>query len=47
MKEKTDITSRRYIVESAITFKALPVAQNFELEAIATKLTNELKQKYR
>lgn len=42
MHEKTDITSRRYIVEADLTFQATPHATHDELSAMATKLTQAL-----
>lgn len=44
MKEKTDITSRRYILESDITFKSLPAADEAEQRAIACQLSEELER---
>lgn len=43
MKEKTDITSRRYILEPEVTFKSLPHASDAEQSQIAVKLSNELR----
>jgi histidine triad (HIT) family protein len=38
MLEKTDITSRRYIVEDAVTFRAMPQASEVELASSAEAL---------
>ena len=38
MLEKTDITSRRYIVEDAVTFRAMPQASDVELASSAEAL---------
>jgi len=40
--EKTDITSRRYIVEEAVTFRGLPPAQDGELAKTAADLRRAL-----
>jgi histidine triad (HIT) family protein len=42
MHEKTDITSRRYIVEEAITFRDMPRASDSELVETASKLSSSL-----
>jgi histidine triad (HIT) family protein len=42
MHEKTDITSRRYIVEDAITFRDMPRASDSELADTASKLSSLL-----
>jgi len=42
MHDKTDITSRRYIVEDAITFRAMPRASDHELAATARELVSRL-----
>jgi len=42
MHEKTDITSRRYIVEDAVTFRAMPRAADHELAATACELSQRL-----
>ena len=42
MHEKTDITSRRYIVESDLTFRSTPRASNAALRDAATALRSEL-----
>ena len=38
MVEKTDITSRRYIAEEILTFRALPAPSSAELEAVSQEL---------
>lgn len=38
MHDKTDITSRRYIAEETLTFRAMPRASNADLAASATAL---------
>ena len=38
MLEKTDITSRRYIIEDAVTFRAMPQASEVELASSAEAL---------
>ena len=38
MQEKTDITSRRYIVEETLTFRSMPRASDADLAASATAL---------
>jgi histidine triad (HIT) family protein len=38
MLEKTDITSRRYIVEDIVTFRAMPQASETELAGLAAAL---------
>ena len=38
MHEKTDITSRRYIVEEQLTFKATPTASNRALTEMADRI---------
>lgn len=40
--DKTDITSRRYIVEETLTFRSLPPASDEELARIATDLRRGL-----
>jgi histidine triad (HIT) family protein len=42
MHEKTDITSRRYIVEDAITFRAMPRTPDAELADTARELSRLL-----
>ena len=42
MHQKTDITSQRYIVESAVTFQELPRAEPSELAAVANDLRRTL-----
>ena len=42
MVEKTDITSRRYIKEEALTFAPMPRASVEELEALAVSLRDVL-----
>jgi histidine triad (HIT) family protein len=42
MHEKTDITSRQYIVEDEITFRARPRAADAELAAVASSLRQAL-----
>ncbi len=43
MHDKTDITSRRYILEEMLTFQSVPTASPAELEATATALRARLK----
>ena len=38
MVEFTDITSRRYIAEDVVTFRAMPLASAEELAAIASAM---------
>ena len=42
MYEKTDITSRRYIVEDTVTFRAMPPASDGELAQTAAQLRRAL-----
>jgi len=42
MHEKTDITSRRYIVEDKLTFRAMPPVPEAELARIASELRQAL-----
>jgi histidine triad (HIT) family protein len=42
MLEKTDITSRRYIIEDAVTFRAMPYASEVELASSAEALRTAL-----
>jgi histidine triad (HIT) family protein len=42
MLEKTDITSRRYIIEDAVTFRAMPQASEVELAGSAEALRTAL-----
>lgn len=42
MHQKTDLTSRRYIVETDLTFRSTPEASAFELAGTAAKLRNAL-----
>jgi len=42
MHEKTDITSRRYIVEDAVTFRSMPRADDGELAETAAGLRHVL-----
>jgi histidine triad (HIT) family protein len=42
MHEKTDITSRRYIVENTLTFRAMPPASDNELAQVTAELRRAL-----
>jgi histidine triad (HIT) family protein len=42
MHEKTDITSRRYIVEDTVTFRGMPQAADTELASVAEALRKAL-----
>ena len=44
MQEKTDITSRRYIVEETLTFRSMPRASDADLASSATALRAALER---